>query len=290
MSSPHIAGMAALVKEVHPDWSAAMVKSALMTTARQNLTKENGVTPADPFDFGAGHAVPNKATQPGLTYDIANNDYFAFLCGIGNSSFVANTTGVTCAQFEAAGYDTDPSQLNLPSMAIAELTGAETLTRVVTDVSGSGSVYTATVEAPAAVAEAAPEVVAAPADVAPVVVEVAAEAVPETAAVAEVVEVAAPVIAGGRAPNDPREVRRRQREAERLAQEAAQAPVASIEVAAAPEAEVAVAVEAPASANVDSEPAAVVETAPAAETAAEAEANTASAAEVQQAEEVKPLA
>lgn len=151
MSSPHIAGMAALVKEVHPDWSAAMVKSALMTTARQNVTKENGVTPADPFDFGAGHAVPNKATQPGLTYDIANNDYFAFLCGIGNSSFVANTTGSTCAQFEAAGYDTDPSQLNLPSMAIAELTGAETLTRVVTDVSGSGSVYTATVEAPAGV-------------------------------------------------------------------------------------------------------------------------------------------
>ena len=143
---------------------------------------------------------------------------------------------------------------------------------------------TAAVEAPAAVAEAAPEVVAAPADVAPVVVEVAAEAVPETAAVAEVVEVAAPVIAGGRAPNDPREVRRRQREAERLAQEAAQAPAASIEVAAAPEAEVVAAVEAPASANVDSEPAAV------AETAAEAEANTASAAEVQQAEEVKPLA
>ncbi len=149
---------------------------------------------------------------------------------------------------------------------------------------------TAAVEAPAAVAEAAPEVVAAPADVAPVVVEVAAEAVPETAAVAEVVEVAAPVIAGGRAPNDPREVRRRQREAERLAQEAAQAPVASIEVAAAPEAEVVAAVEAPASANVDSESAAVVETAPAAETAAEAEANTASAAEVQQAEEVNPLA
>ena len=150
---------------------------------------------------------------------------------------------------------------------------------------------TATVEAPAAVAEAAAEVVAAPAEVAPVVVEVAAEAVPEAAAVAEVVvEVAAPVIAGGRAPNDPREVRRRQREAERLALEAAQAPVASIEVAAAPEAEVVVAVEAPTSANVDSEPAAVVETAPAAETAEEAEANTASAAEVQQAEEVKPLA
>jgi subtilisin family serine protease len=151
MSSPHVAGMAALVKEVHPDWSPAMIKSALMTTARQNLTKEDGITPADPFDFGAGHAVPNKATNPGLTYDIANLDYFAFLCGVGNSSFVLNTTGYSCEQFEAANYDTDPSQLNLPSLAIAELSEAETLNRWVTDVSGTASTYTATVEAPTGV-------------------------------------------------------------------------------------------------------------------------------------------
>lgn len=151
MSSPHIAGMAALVKESHPNWTPAMIKSALMTTARQNLTKENGITPADPFDFGAGHAVPNKSINPGLTYDIENLDYFAFLCGIGNANFVLNTTGASCAQFEAAGYNTDPSQLNLPSIAIAELTGAETIVRQVTDVSGSASVYSATVEAPAGV-------------------------------------------------------------------------------------------------------------------------------------------
>ncbi|GAB58145.1 S8 family serine peptidase [Rheinheimera nanhaiensis] len=151
MSSPHIAGMAALVKESHPNWTPAMIKSALMTTARQNLTKENGITPADAFDFGAGHAVPNKSINPGLTYDIDNLDYFAFLCGVGNANFVLNTTGASCAQFEAAGYNTDPSQLNLPSIAIAELTGAETIVRQVTDVSGSASVYSATVEAPAGV-------------------------------------------------------------------------------------------------------------------------------------------
>ncbi len=151
MSSPHIAGMAALVKESHPNWTPAMIKSALMTTARQNLTKENGITPADPFDFGAGHAVPNKSINPGLTYDIDNLDYFAFLCGVGNANFVLNTTGASCAQFEAAGYNTDPSQLNLPSIAIAELTGAETIVRQVTDVSGTASVYSATVEAPTGV-------------------------------------------------------------------------------------------------------------------------------------------
>lgn len=151
MSSPHIAGMAALLKEANPTWTPAMMKSALMTTARQNLTKENGVTPADPFDFGAGHAVPNKATNPGLTYDIGNLDYFAFLCGIGKTNFVQSASGFSCAAFEAANYDTDPSQLNLPSLTIGELAGAETLNRVVTDVSGTASVYTATIEAPAGV-------------------------------------------------------------------------------------------------------------------------------------------
>ncbi len=125
-----------------------------------------------------------------------------------------------------------------------------------------------------------------PTEVAPVIVEVAAAVVTETVEVLEVVaEVAAPVVAGGRAPNDPREVRRRQREAERLAQETALAPVASNEVAAAPEVEVVVTAEAPAAESVDSEPVAtveVVETAPVAEPATEAE--------VQTADEVKPVA
>lgn len=151
MSSPHIAGIAALVKEVNPGWSAAQIKSAIMTTARQNLTKENGLTAADPFDFGAGHAVPNSAVNPGLTYPISNLEYFAFLCGVGETAFVQTASGFSCDAFVGAGYQIDPSQLNLPSIAIAELSAAETIQRRVTDVSGTTSVYTATVEAPAGV-------------------------------------------------------------------------------------------------------------------------------------------
>ena len=151
MSSPHIAGIAALVKELNPGWSAAMIKSAIMTTARQNLTKENGLTAADPFDFGAGHAVPNSAVNPGLTYPISNLEYFAFLCGVGETGFVQTASGFSCDAFVGAGYQIDASQLNLPSMAIAELSEQETLQRRVTNVSGSASVYTANIEAPVGV-------------------------------------------------------------------------------------------------------------------------------------------
>ncbi len=68
-------------------WSPAAAKSALMTTSYQDVTKEDGVTPADPFDMGAGHvdpsgaaAAPGSIFNPGLVYDAGFNDYLGFLC------------------------------------------------------------------------------------------------------------------------------------------------------------------------------------------------------------------
>lgn len=151
MSSPHIAGMAALLKEQHPNWSPAMIKSALMTTAHQQVTKASSVVAADPFDFGAGHAAPVAAMDPGLVYDATANDYFAFLCGLGNSSFVQAASGYSCAAYTNAGYPTDASQLNYPSVAISKLKEAKTIVRVVTDVTGNGGTYVPTIEAPAGV-------------------------------------------------------------------------------------------------------------------------------------------
>lgn len=151
MSSPHIAGMAALLKEQHPTWTPAMIKSALMTTAHQNVNKASSTVAADPFDFGAGHAAPVAAMDPGLVYAATANDYFAFLCGIGNSSFVQAASGYSCAAYTNAGYPTDASQLNYPSVAISKLKAAKTIVRVVTDVTGNGGTYVPTIEAPAGV-------------------------------------------------------------------------------------------------------------------------------------------
>lgn len=83
------------------------------------------------------------------------------------------------------------------------------------------TVETVAVEAPVDVVPAA-ETVAEVEAPAPVEAPVEAEPVPAPAA--------APVSAGGRAPNDPREVRRRQQEAERLAREAAAAPAVAAPV------------------------------------------------------------
>lgn len=147
MSSPHIAGIFALLKEAHPDWTAAMAKSAIMTTAYQAVTKEDGSTPADPFDFGAGHVDPNKAVDPGLVYNAGWNDYLAYLCAV-DPSWVSPAT---CSSLKGAGYSLDPSQMNIPSIAIGELAGIETVKRTVTSVFKGSATYNAEIEAPAGV-------------------------------------------------------------------------------------------------------------------------------------------
>ncbi|HSQ68504.1 MAG TPA: S8 family serine peptidase, partial [Steroidobacteraceae bacterium] len=153
MSSPHVAGAFALLKQAHPDWSPAIAKSALMTTAYQDVMKEDGVTPADPFDFGAGHmrpgGKPHKGSmfQPGLAYDAGLFEYAAFTCGADLGVF----TPGSCAFLESIGVPSDPSDLNLPSIGVAELAGAETVVRTVTSVADDMGWrdYAVSVDAPA---------------------------------------------------------------------------------------------------------------------------------------------
>ncbi|KAF3955215.1 hypothetical protein CMV_019540 [Castanea mollissima] len=89
MSTPHVAGVGALLKAIHPEWSPAAIRSAMMTTAyvkdntgnifKSQLTNSS----SSPLDFGAGHINPNKAMDPGLIYDMGLQDYIQFVCGLG---------------------------------------------------------------------------------------------------------------------------------------------------------------------------------------------------------------
>jgi len=139
MSSPHVAGLGALLKDLHPDWSPMMIKSALMTSGSDILDGPN-TNPLVIFRQGAGHVRPNNAANPGLVYNSGFNDWLAFLCG--------TTTGVnpaTCSALVGAGYSTDPSNFNGASIAIGDLPGTQTVTRKVTNVGGSAANYTASV-------------------------------------------------------------------------------------------------------------------------------------------------
>jgi hypothetical protein len=153
MSSPVVAGLFALLKQVHPDWTPAMAKSALMTTSYQRVRDNDRVSPADPFDMGAGHVKPGKVNKkgssfnPGIVYDAGFNEYLGFLCDAEPSVF-GDPAG-TCASLEAAGVPTDASDLNLASIGIAELAGSQTVTRTVTSVANRTVTWRPKVKAPA---------------------------------------------------------------------------------------------------------------------------------------------
>jgi subtilisin family serine protease len=146
MSSPHVAGVGALLSQAHPNWTPAMLKSALMTSAYQDVMKEDGTTPADPFDMGGGHLNPNSAVDPGLVYNADFLDYLAFLCGSSNA-----VSQGTCDFLAANGYSFDASDLNLSSIGIAALAGIQTVPRTVTSVTPGTATYNVSVDAPAGV-------------------------------------------------------------------------------------------------------------------------------------------
>jgi len=130
MASPHVAGSFALLKQAHPDWSPAMARSALMTTARNGLLKTFGSEMANPFDIGAGEILPSNAVDPGLAYDAGLFEYAAFTCENNAQIF----SDGSCAFLESLGIPSDGSDLNLPSIGVADLVGIQTITRTVTAV------------------------------------------------------------------------------------------------------------------------------------------------------------
>ena len=88
MSSPHVAGAAALLKDLHPTWTPGQIKSALMTTARTSgLVKEDGVTPFTPFDAGSGRINLTRADDPGLTFDVPVADFIAHAGDLWNVNY-----------------------------------------------------------------------------------------------------------------------------------------------------------------------------------------------------------
>ncbi|XP_059318742.1 subtilisin-like protease SBT2.5 [Lycium ferocissimum] len=154
MATPHIAGIAALIKQKHPGWSPAAITSAMMTTADVTgrsstpilAQQTNQLSPATPFDFGAGLVNPSRAIDPGLVFKASFKHYVLFLCSVPgvDEMSVRRAVGVGCPNKKKAWC----SDLNTPSVTISNLVGSRNVIRRVTNVGGVDEKYEVIVQEP----------------------------------------------------------------------------------------------------------------------------------------------
>ncbi|WP_410813841.1 S8 family peptidase [Micromonospora sp. 067-2] len=146
MATPHIAGIAALLRAKHPTWSPAAIRSAMMTSAVDTTDRGNpiklGNTDATPLNYGAGQVRPGGAFDPGLVYDSTSQDWLRYLCGLAAKG--AQVPSDDCATTGAIATN----QLNYPSISMGNMIGTQTVTRSVTNVTDRTSTYTSVVKAP----------------------------------------------------------------------------------------------------------------------------------------------
>ncbi|MGN6574877.1 MAG: S8 family serine peptidase [Nocardioides sp.] len=116
VSTPHVAGLAAFLRGLHPTWSPSRLKSVMMTTADD---LEGG---AGPFAEGAGQVAPRDLVDPGVVLDAAPRSWRRFLAG-----------------------ERGAAELNLPSLAVGDLVGRTTVVRRLTNVASTTETYTASI-------------------------------------------------------------------------------------------------------------------------------------------------
>ncbi|KAK7372435.1 hypothetical protein VNO80_05813 [Phaseolus coccineus] len=147
MACPHATAAAAYVKSFHPNWSPAMIKSALMTTA---TPMSRTLNPEAEFAYGAGLINPVKAANPGLVYDINEADYIKFLCGEGFTDKELRVLTADHSSCKGKANKKAVFELNLPSFSLF-VNGSDfssAYRRTVTNVGSTTSTYKARVIAP----------------------------------------------------------------------------------------------------------------------------------------------
>ncbi len=134
MAAGHVAGVAALLTQLHPDWSPSARKSALMTTASTGVADSGADRQAGPFATGSGRIDPNRAADPGLVLEVDPTEYARYLEGI--------RPGAVPGQAQPIA----PSDLNLPAVSYAHFLGAAVTRRSFTSVDTRAGSWRVTVE------------------------------------------------------------------------------------------------------------------------------------------------
>ncbi|KAJ0967567.1 hypothetical protein J5N97_024484 [Dioscorea zingiberensis] len=156
MATPHLAGIAALLKNTHKNWSAAAVRSAIMTTGDRFDRDGNRIlddynsqkNPATFFDMGSGQVNPVAANDPGLIYDIDPENYIQYLCGLGYNDTQVSTMAKNTIKCSNVG-NLSSEELNYPSISIyLDPATNKSIHRTLTNVGDSNEVYNIDVEEP----------------------------------------------------------------------------------------------------------------------------------------------
>ncbi|KAH7691104.1 Peptidase S8 subtilisin-related protein [Dioscorea alata] len=156
MATPHLAGIAALLKNTHKNWSTAAIRSAIMTTANRFDLDGNPILDdydthinlANSNDMGSGQVNPVAANDPGLIYDINPEQYIQYLCGLGYNDTQATTAANSSVQCSVVG-SIAPENLNYPSISISlDPLKTKSVKRTLTNVGDAYEVYKIDVEEP----------------------------------------------------------------------------------------------------------------------------------------------
>ena len=107
MATPHLAGSAAVVRQQHPDWSAAQIRSAVVNTADRGVVKtfDTGAIANDPNVIGSGRENLLAAVRSQLAIDPVSISFGAVPSGSGQSK----TFAVTLTNLSAANLDLELS-------------------------------------------------------------------------------------------------------------------------------------------------------------------------------------
>ncbi|CAI0540245.1 unnamed protein product, partial [Linum tenue] len=154
MSCPHVTGVVAYLKTLHPDWSPSALKSAILTTATPmhpgNVQDPSITYASTEFAYGSGQLNPVKATNPGLVYETSAQDDVNLLCNLGYTSDRLRTvTGDKNSSCIARADPTAIKDFNYPSIT-TDVSGTRasfkiSFLRTVTNVGTAKSTYTSQV-------------------------------------------------------------------------------------------------------------------------------------------------
>ncbi|OEL38583.1 Subtilisin-like protease SBT1.4 [Dichanthelium oligosanthes] len=164
VSCAHVSGIAAMLRQAHPEWSPAVIKSALITTAynvdnagsifKDASTGKAGTHPRRSFEGPVMWIPTVPGLDPGLVYDAGTDSYIYFLCALGYTAdqiavLTRDGSVTNCSMWLGSVGDHDYPGFSVP---LSSGGGNVTQRRTVRNVGSSAvATYTASVTSPAGV-------------------------------------------------------------------------------------------------------------------------------------------